>query len=269
MRIFIITILALLCLKANSQLTHGGNPIIDLRKDQGKYNIPTIKLKDFTKDEISEMTSNDTVSFIIGKSIDVNINVLNEASIIETKNNKTYLLKIKTDNALALNLMFSTFVLPKEAKMYVWSNNSYYGAYTYENMRPDSTFHFATISGNELIIEIDIPTIFEKNNTIQLDLNKTGYFFKDLFTQFSTGESGESSDCNNNVNCEEWICWCNQIRSTVIYAYPYEDNWWGTCSGAMVNNYDQDFTPYLLTAEHCIDEDKDHGLPVFSNTKVH
>lgn len=265
MRIVILILLSLMSINANAQLTQGGNPVIDLSKENKQFDIPSIKIKDFTKDEIYEITTKDTIDYIIGQSINVEIDILNKAKVIEKDKYTSYLLELSTNNAYALNLTFSKFVLPEGAKMYIWSDNTYFGSYTNKNMRKDSTFHFASINSNKLIIELDIPSESKKNRYADIKLDKVGYFFKDLFLRGGVSfSSGESAECNNNVNCDEWNEWCNQIRSTIIYVRPKEGGGWGRCSGAIVNNYDQDFTPYLLTAQHCVEDDV-----IFDNTEVH
>ena len=50
-----------------------------------------------------------------------------------------------------------------------------------------------------------------------------------------------------NVACPDGIPWENQIRSALMLVSGSS----GFCSGAMINNTQNDGTPYVLTANHC------------------
>ena len=61
---------------------------------------------------------------------------------------------------------------------------------------------------------------------------------------------GGSGDCEVNVNCSEGEQWKIQKQSVVrILLRIGTQAYW--CSGAMINNTENDYTPYLLTADHC------------------
>ncbi|VAW34554.1 hypothetical protein MNBD_GAMMA01-331, partial [hydrothermal vent metagenome] len=53
--------------------------------------------------------------------------------------------------------------------------------------------------------------------------------------------------CNNDVVCPEGNAWSNEIRSVAAYTLNGID----TCTGTMVMDAANSFTPYFLTADHC------------------
>jgi len=57
----------------------------------------------------------------------------------------------------------------------------------------------------------------------------------------------KSADCNVDVVCDEPVGWEREIRSAATVTIRGV----GTCSGSMINNMDEDRTPYFLTAAHC------------------
>jgi len=57
----------------------------------------------------------------------------------------------------------------------------------------------------------------------------------------------KSADCNVDVVCDESVGWEREIRSVATVTIRGV----GTCSGSMINNMDEDRTPYFLTAAHC------------------
>ncbi len=58
---------------------------------------------------------------------------------------------------------------------------------------------------------------------------------------------GSSGSCNNNVACPEAIGWEDEIRSACMLVSGGS----GFCSGAMINNVNDDGIPYLLNSNHC------------------
>ncbi|MBU1921136.1 carboxypeptidase regulatory-like domain-containing protein, partial [bacterium] len=57
---------------------------------------------------------------------------------------------------------------------------------------------------------------------------------------------GESGSCNNNVACDDE--WNDQERGVVMLL---TSGGWRYCSGSLINNTNNDGTPYVLTANHC------------------
>ncbi|MBK7636492.1 MAG: hypothetical protein IPJ13_21110 [Saprospiraceae bacterium] len=59
---------------------------------------------------------------------------------------------------------------------------------------------------------------------------------------------GFSASCNDDVNCPQGSGW-EKERDAVVVTYI---NGQYHCSGTLLNNQCQDFKPYVLTAEHCM-----------------
>ena len=76
------------------------------------------------------------------------------------------------------------------------------------------------------------------------------------------GGRGTSESCNVDVACPEADDWRDEIPSVAVYTL----NGFLTCSGSMMNNTDQDQTPYFLTADHCgIGTGNDQSMVVIWN----
>ena len=82
-------------------------------------------------------------------------------------------------------------------------------------------------------------------------------------TLTATAETG-AEDCHLDVTCyPEWSSFAAGVALIVI-----ETNEGGSraCSGTLLNNRRQDFTPYFLTAAHCVDTDEEaRSVIVFWN----
>jgi hypothetical protein len=70
----------------------------------------------------------------------------------------------------------------------------------------------------------------------------------------STPEFGSSGSCQVNAACSEGSGWVDQKNAVVrILVKIGPDLGW--CTGALVNNVARDCTPYLLSADHCYQDD--------------
>ncbi|NLA23766.1 MAG: PKD domain-containing protein, partial [Bacteroidales bacterium] len=63
---------------------------------------------------------------------------------------------------------------------------------------------------------------------------------------------GVSENCHVNVNCPEGASWQEQKRG--VAEILLSDTWFsGFCSGSLINNAENDGTPYFLSVAHCAD----------------
>ncbi len=63
---------------------------------------------------------------------------------------------------------------------------------------------------------------------------------------------GDSGDCQVNIICSEGSLWQNE-KLSVARIYIKLPNGAGWCSGSLINNTANDFSPLFLTANHCFD----------------
>jgi len=105
--------------------------------------------------------------------------------------------------------------------------------------------------GDHLIIEY-------KNHRIQdpiplIEVEHVAVAYRMLyFPNFPQDKDfGDADACQVNVNCSpEGTNW-QDVKRSVVRILLKEGTSYGWCSGAMVNNTNQDCTPYILTANHC------------------
>lgn len=154
---------------------------------------------------------------------------------------QVWLLKIRAEGAKALSFYSSSLVNVKGATLFVYNNRI-----SYEGYKTDELEVFATkpINTPLVCIELWIPLSSEFK---EFEFEEVGYFFKD----FKDGE-GSSGECQVDVNCIEGTNWQNEKRG-VVKLLLKDGAVSTTCSGSMVNNTARNCKPYLLTAEHCIE----------------
>jgi hypothetical protein len=92
---------------------------------------------------------------------------------------------------------------------------------------------------------------------LKIELDKIGYYFRgfeDYFEPFlphNQPTSIRADFCQVDVACTpENIGWSEQIDAVVHFTYT-DPNYIYVCSASVINNTNQDCTPYILTAWHC------------------
>lgn len=154
-------------------------------------------------------------------------------------------LTLISDGALSINLIFSTFHLPKGASMYLYTPDYEVirGAFTQENETPAGVLATVPLPGDHLTVELNIPA--DAGDKPILILSKLCHDFRGFFEDAGLKHSGS---CNVDINCPAGAEWQIEKRAVVKFIRG------GTllCSGALINNTANNGRPLLLTANHCI-----------------
>ena len=174
-----------------------------------------------------------------------NLNTTNAGSWFDLPNGaRLWLAKVKCEGALTVNLTFEQTSIPNGNKLFVYnaSKDFILGAFTQEHIY-DGQLGTELIPGEEAIIEYYVAP---KNNQgfVQLATVTHGYRTANEFLEKAFGSSGS---CNMNVNCPDGLPWTPQRNSAVMLVSGSS----GFCSGALINNTQNDGKPYVLTANHC------------------
>ncbi len=157
--------------------------------------------------------------------------------------------KIVAPGAKSLNFHFNEFQLSEHAVLTIYNENKkqILGPYTF---RENNSFHeFSTgiILDSLVYIELKEPEAIKSS----LHLDQVTYGYRGF--QKSSFGFGQSGNCNVNVVCPEGNDWQEQINSVALIVV----NGAYGCTGSLINNTCENGTPYLLTANHCLDNDLD------------
>lgn len=161
-------------------------------------------------------------------------------------------LRIECPDAYSINLVYRKFWLPPNAKFFVYDDNQDYviGAFTERNNKEYGAFATAPVPGAVSILEYYEPPNTSEPGIISIQRIVHGY--KDIFAPSTIKEAtgfGSSGSCNNNVNCPEGELWQDDKRAVAMIL---TSGGYRICTGTLVNNVREDFTPYFLTANHCL-----------------
>jgi len=152
--------------------------------------------------------------------------------------------KLRGTGAVSLQIIFSKFVIPEGAKLYIYDEKMkhFIGAFTNKNIQQDSSFIVADFKGESLIVEYFEPKNSSFNGMVII--GSVGKAFIDI-------QSSSIQNIYNGINCPDGRDWQNQKHSTCMITFKFAGSGY-LCSGSLINNVNKDGTPYFLTASHCI-----------------
>ena len=180
--------------------------------------------------------------FRYGKKNNVNIDFFSDAKKTEVNGESIWLLKISSPNAYAISLQYNHFQINGSGRFFVYNNDKsiLFGAYSRINNTTDNYFSTPLVAGEEIILEYN-----GVQEGTEIIISEIIHDYRDIMN-FSNDD--RTRDCGTNPSCTSALPYQNQINAT-----SWLDMGGAICSGSMVNNTEQDLTPYYMTAWHCID----------------
>jgi hypothetical protein len=215
--------------------------------------MPRVDVEALLADDVERERSGKPMAPRFAKNIPVEY-TLDNSGTWETLDNGSRLwrLRLSSQGALSLNLGIEGFNLPDDAAFWVHApdGSGVQGPYTAKNRNALGGLWTAVVLGDELVAELRVPKDAEAD--LRISSVNHGYRF---FGEREASISAKRGSCNINVVCPEGNPWRDQIRSVARYTVSCDG---GTatclCTGQLVNNTAEDLTPYLLSAQHCIEE---------------
>ena len=187
----------------------------------------------------------------MGVSLPVNLDCAEAGSWQDIPGGKLWILKIQAQEAMGLGLYFNKFQLPEGCTVHVFDSavTQVLGAFTHKS-NPEGSFYASGITpGSEIIIEC-----FRPINAAMPDIiiDEVLYVYRSagIPQVNSTKDFGGSEPCEVNINCEEGQAW-QDVKHSIVRILTKNGNVSSWCSGSLVNNTRNDYTPYILTADHC------------------
>ncbi|MBO4615281.1 MAG: PKD domain-containing protein [Bacteroidales bacterium] len=272
--IFGLIVLLSLTLFGNSvsaQMSYGGKPWTFSTEKGGQASFINVEYDEITlkAPNVEPLIAEDSVNASkdkiprIGVDIDVDISMETAGTWTELPMGaRLWTLKISVPGAKALNLGFENFHLAEGSKLFCYNENrrQVIGAFTSENNPKDGIFGIEVIQGENLYVEYYEPAYKKSGNVDKTTFHifSVGYFYRDLphlryYEDMHTKSTGwqSSGNCEVDINCTPvGDNWQDEKRG-VVEIYLRTPDGWGWCSGSLVNNTNNDGTPYILTAFHC------------------
>ncbi|MBW7867381.1 MAG: T9SS type A sorting domain-containing protein [Brumimicrobium sp.] len=208
------------------------------------FNEPNLALLR-AEDKINDSLQNGPWRF--GYNYETDLDLTNSGTWFTTTNgDKIWLLEIKMKNAQSINLTFKNSDIPNGNELYIYNPTGDFvlGKFTRKHLY-QGALGAELVYGNTVIVEYFVPAINASNlGNINIARATYGYRSQEEFLDKAFGSSGS---CQMNVNCPDGLPYQDQRNSAVMIVSGSN----GFCSGATINNTNNDGTPYVLTANHC------------------
>lgn len=162
---------------------------------------------------------------------------------------------IRSESASSLNLGFTRYYMPEGGELYFYSadQKDVRGPYGRAHNLSNQLWS-PVIRGNEVVIEAIVPA--GAREQLVLALTQVNHGFLEFW---NTELKDKSGSCNIDVVCPQADAWRDEIRSVARFTISGQF----LCSGQLVNNSRLDFTPYFLTANHCISTSDEAASTVY------
>ena len=169
-------------------------------------------------------------------------------------------LHVTTPNAVSINLGFGRYYMPRGGKMFIYAVDGAHvlGPFTEDDNKKHGQLWTPLILSDDIVVEVTIGA--SEAEQLELELTSINHGYRGFRADSKWDKAGGGSGwCNVNVICPEGDDWRDQIRSVALYTFasPYGGF---QCTGVLVNNTNEDDTPYFLTAFHCFDRNENGVL---------
>ena len=218
-----------------------------------KVDLPTVNKEALLAEDAQNIKNGVPFRFGTVQHVSYNFNNSGRTDILPN-GAKLWRLTLHSPEAVSMAVFFSTFNIPKGATMHVYSGDrsEVGGTYSNEDVQPNGVMSSDFIHGDEITLEYYEPADALFHGNIEIDRVSHVYRNIDEMNDDPKGEVDDAQDCYYHAVCPEGAEWRNQIRSVVRISITGETGSY-FCSGALINNVRMDKTPYVLTANHCLD----------------
>lgn len=191
--------------------------------------------------------------------VDVNIDPQSNGLWEQGSHNEMiWRVRLSQKNAKGWILCFSELALERGAKLFMYTPNHQVvkGAFTYQNNNEAKKLTVGPISGDEIVIELNIPSQANRGNNSAFKLEKAYFVYKSnpnvpgVQTVLGDAAYNSSFPCMINVNCPEGSKVIKQ-KDGVVRILLAGDKGFYYCTGSLMNNTKKDSTPYVLSGFHC------------------
>jgi Viral BACON domain/Trypsin-like peptidase domain len=190
-------------------------------------------------------------------------------------NGHVWRLAIQSDSATGLRVEFSNFSVG-DGKVWVHSATTVDGPYTGRGPYGNGEFWSGTVDGESAVIEFEaaggIANSSLVNNAPPFHVHRIAHESFNprapgalLFSPSATQGDDPAALCNLDVNCyKDWLTTKKSVAHIQFEETSGPEQGTFLCSASLAGTRDNSFTPYLLTAGHCIhDEAAARSLQTF------
>lgn len=183
-------------------------------------------------------------------TLDIQADTVGVWSVLPTKQD-VWKLTFEIPDAKGFKIGFDDFYLPEGSLLYVYGKDNSKNAvvYKHEDNPHGGAYSIENLKGDNVTLEYVAPEGLARP---KLHIADIGYKYIDEQNNPLSGFDNAKNSCMVNINCPEGNFWKNQKKGVVELRVK---KWNSTylCSGTLINNTNEDKTPYVLTAYHCFE----------------
>ncbi len=242
--------IVLLSFASYAQQGDGGEPFYDNSKsasivmDARSFSQPDISVLQ-AEDILSDARKDSPWRFGFNNYTDFNLN--NSGTWTDIANGgKVWQLSLTCENALTVNLTFENLEIPEGNELYVFNPEKTFilGKFTKKHVY-DGQLGTELVPGETVVVEYYVaPQNLSAKKSLKISTLTHGYR---TAAEFQAKAFGSSGSCNMNSICPDGDPIRDEIKSTIMLVSGSN----GFCTGAVINNTENNGIPYVLTANHC------------------
>jgi len=235
---------------AQAQLSFGGKP---LGLEPG-YHLPEAPVIVLPAVDVDALMAEDLVLQAEGKArpyrfgynhgVDLGLENSGLWSMLPN-GDRVWRLGLTCPGAFSINFEFHDYFVPEGAQVFVYNeDHEVLGGFEAGSNPGNTSLGVAPLAGDHVTVEYVEP--LEVRGQGSLRIGQVTHAYRDIMK--SGDDLFDSGACNNNVICPVGDPWRDQIASVAMIVLGGS----GLCTGQLINNCNDDGTPYFLTANHCL-----------------
>ncbi|MFA9389797.1 MAG: T9SS type A sorting domain-containing protein [Prolixibacteraceae bacterium] len=241
------------------QLSDGGFPmeIVALKNRTLQEKIVRMPSFNIEQERKASAAMNQEKSVKFAHSFNVSLSTENSGEWFTMNDYRIWQLKVSSENALSIGLIFTKYHLPEGARLFIYhpDQEEIYGAFTAQNNKSFQKLAIYPYPSDEVIIQYEEPIDVDFHGELELGRINHDYLGVVLKNRWKQRPSG---DCNVDVNCETSSGLDLQKRAVCrILA----DDELGTAT--LINNTLEDGKPLVISAFHVFDSIQNAEITVF------
>lgn len=213
--------------------------------------LPTLRLPYFDTDSARyemERTDKSTRSYHFAHKLYTDIDIIRDGQRIDGDGKTAWMYRVRSKGALSLNFFFDKFHLPEGGALYIYTPDMtrMIGGFGAINNNVNNALPTGLIAADDVIIECQVPS---GSGLPRLHLAEVNHGVRATHIQ---GEPRFTETLRNQVLCTPEISCMPEMetvgRSVVVLAV----NGTSMGTGMLINNTNNDGTPYLISAAHVL-----------------
>ena len=241
------------------QISEGGFPLDlpELKAVNIKERVVKMPSFDIAGERQKSLATEEEKTVKFAHSFNVSLNPENSGEWFVNNNYRIWQLKVASNDAFALGLIFTKYHLPQGARLFIFDDNkeTIYGAYTEQNNKSFNKLAIYPFPSDHLTVQYEEP--LDASFRGELELGRINHDYLGVILK-NRWKKRPSESCNIDVNCETGSGLDKQKRAVCrIWA----DDELGTAT--LLNNTAEDGSPILISAYHIYDKPETAEITVY------